>query len=512
MIPSGDKLAQIASLRHGDLVQIPFPVLLVALFRARLSTVLELVRKPVEKRVMVVDGVPVDCRSNLVHETFGRFLVGQGKLSEEDFGSALAESLGRELPIGEVLLERRLIDPEELSRRLQQSLARKLLDGFTWRQGTFRLSGEAPAGKSELRVNVPQLILTGILKLSPLEEVTAAIRPICAEPLAWNPEAPEGDLQPRGGAARVLEALRQRPLRLDELAGLAQTPANDLGRIVYALLLLEAIVPATRLATAGAARALQKAALDTRPLRLPGATDPQPSDLETWHRTIREEYLSLRRKDAFELLGVPEEASHPAIDEAFLAFCRQVAPWRVESAGGAELADKARTLFLAAAEAYGELRDNERRGALIFRRKLARQERARSSAGHRIQTDLLDPEVQYRKGQELFRQGQYPRALELLQYAADLDAQNAAYRADAAFCRYMSSPGDHRQRAQDELAEALRVDPTCGIAYYYLGLILGDADQREAAEEQLRRAIRLMAPDRRPIEALRELTARRGRG
>ena len=55
----------------------------------------------------------------------------------------------------------------------------------------------------------------------------------------------------------------------------------------------------------------------------------------------------------------------------------------------------------------------------------------------------------------------------------------------------------------------MRADPRCGLAWYYLGVIQGDGGRRAAAEESLRRAIKLMSPDRRPIEALKELTARK---
>lgn len=513
MIPSGDKLLQIASMGQGNLQQVPYPVLLAALARSRRSVVLEMVRKPVEKRIFVVEGVPVDCRSNLVHETFGRFLVSRGKLSEEEFDTALAESSSRDLPIGEVLLERGRLDAVELFRQLQQSLARKLLDGFTWRQGTFRLyEEEPPDAGSELRVKVPQLILTGILKLSPMDEVSRSIGPLLTETLAWNPDPPDTELQVKGDIAQVVQALRQRPLRLDELAASTQVDPDELGRIIYALALLEAVVPARQVATSGAARQLQKEALQTRPMRLP-ITAPLPSAaLEQLRSRILEAYLSYRRKDSFELLGLPESAARERIEDAFLTFAREMAPWQVAGQGSPDLEEKARALFLAGVDAYAELSDNERRGALIYRRKLAREDRdGRPKSGHRIHTDLLDPEVQYKKGRELFELQQYTKALELLQYAADLDAQNALYRADAAYCRYLVAPGDHRQRAQDELEEALRADSTCGIAHYYLGRIAGEGGDSARAEEHLRRAIKLMAPDRRPIDALRELTSKSGR-
>ena len=107
-------------------------------------------------------------------------------------------------------------------------------------------------------------------------------------------------------------------------------------------------------------------------------------------------YLSYRRLDAFDLLGVDEDASPGAVEQQYLDFSRRFAPWAL---GGPELADmeeKGRDLFLAGARAYSELLDLELRNALLFRRQSRRDERGRRSPAdlHAIKTDLLDPEVQ----------------------------------------------------------------------------------------------------------------------
>jgi hypothetical protein len=467
--------------------------------------------------------VPVDCRSNLVHETFGRFLVSTGKLTEEDFRVALGESLARDVLLGEVLLERGTVDAGELYKLLQQCLARKLLDGFTWREGTFRLSAEGAAADSTLKVKVPQLILTGVLKLTPLDEVTRGIRPLFAEALALHDSSlvAEEELQVRGPAADVMTALRGKPLRMDELAiRLPQLPANDLGRVVYALSLLDLVGPASRAAVKRPAPARTAPAAAPRvqmptdaPANESGAfaiqAPPSPSmpGLEEARNRILQAYLAYRRRDAFDLLGVRENASTSDVEEAWLRYAELHAPWPLLPHAPADLVEKARALFLAGSDAYAELRDGERRAMLVHRRRLALAQRANQPRSTGIQTDLLDPEAQFRKGMELLAAHQEKKALELLQYAADLDAQNPIYRAEAAMCRF----GVHGDATKplEELEEAVRADPRCGLAWYYLGVIQGKSARPVEAEESLRKAIRLMAPDRRPIEALKELTAKK---
>ena len=535
-IAAADKWEQIALLAEGNLAEVPYPTLLLAFSRVGRTGVLELRRKPVEKRIVFAAGVPVDCRSNLVHETFGRFLVGAGKLTNEELAVSLSESLSREVPLGEVLLERGTLDAGELYKLLQQCLARKLLDGFTWREGAFRLSDEEAAADSTLKVKVPQLILTGVLKLTPLEEVTRGIRPLFAEALALHesPLVAEDELQVRGPAADVMAVLREKPLRMDELAArLPQLPANDLGRVVYALSLLDLVGPASRVPakrpvappapaatpaprvepTSASQSAARAAAPSAAPANESGAFAVEaaaalPSaEVEQARNRILQAYLSYRRRDAFELLGLRESASTPEIEEAWLRYAKHYAPWPLEEHAPADLIDKARALFLAGSDAYAELRDGERRAMLVHRRQLALAQRANQPRGTGIHTDLLDPEAQFKKGLELLAANQEKKALELLQYAADLDAQNPVYRAEAAMCRFRVH-GD-ASKPLEELEEAVRADPRCGLAWYYLGVIQGKSARPVEAEESLRKAIRLMAPDRRPIDALKELTAKK---
>jgi tetratricopeptide (TPR) repeat protein len=177
--------------------------------------------------------------------------------------------------------------------------------------------------------------------------------------------------------------------------------------------------------------------------------------------------------------------------------------------GSPELAEKARDLFLAGARAYAELADREQRGTLLFRRKTLREERAKKpAASFTIKTDLLDSEAQYNKGKALMDAGKVREALLLLEFAADCDPQNSLYAAELAYCRFLNGTV-HGERSLRELQETLRRDPGCGLAAFYAGEIHRQLGNREEAETWLRRAIKLMSPDRRPIEALKALSADR---
>lgn len=192
---------------------------------------------------------------------------------------------------------------------------------------------------------------------------------------------------------------------------------------------------------------------------------------------VTQTYLSYRRQDSFDLLGAPEDATPKTIEARYLDFAMRFSPARFEAKELAPIAEKARELPL------------------------------RPSPDFTVRTDLLDPEVQYRKGRALMDAGQWRDAIQQLEFASDCDPGNGLYRAELAYCRFRQST--LAGPALNELEEALRIDPGCGLAAFYLGEIhlgLGDLDQ---AERCLRRAIKPMAPDRRPIDALKALQKRR---
>ncbi len=536
---------------EGRLEETPFSCLLLAHALNSHTTVIELRRPPVSKKIVLEAGVPVDCRSNLAHETLGRFMVAAGRITEEEFHSSLSQTVAQSVPLGEVLIERGLIGGEELYRLLQQNLAKKLLDLFTWRHGEFRISGEAPTAESPLKVRVPQLIATGIIRFAPQEEVDAAIAPLVGKHLAINPDPyfAASELKLTAPQQRLSDALAT-PKQMHELVAAAGLPLDEITRLLYALVLLGSVValdrppavrtgaipipvpagaaapppptnpPASVLPTASAGRELATQRVPI--VKLPPVTDPPatPSAApapatgasEKRRNQLMQTYLAHRRLDPFDLLGLPEEATAPLIEARFLDFAERTAPW---SFSGTDLEEKARELFATGARAYAQLIDTESRGTLLFRRRTLREERERRPDPERfkIKTDLLDPEAQFRKAQAAMEAGRTKEAIQLLEFAADCDPGNGLYKAELAYARFTHSPGAPsivRQAARD-LKEALRVDPRCGLAAFYLGEVAGALGELDDAEAALRQAIRLMAPDRRPIEALKVLQGRRKR-
>lgn len=509
MIPTPEQLELLSRQREGDLEQTPFAVVLQALAVHQRTLVLEIRRNPLYKHIVFEDGVPVDCRSNLVHETLGRFLVTKGVLSEEDCQRTLNLAATREVPHGEVLQLEGVIDAFGLYRALQENLAKKLLDGFTWRNGSFRQLFDMPEVQSPLKVKVPQLVLTGIAKFALQDEVNNGVGPLVGKRLALHPAPPfpADELKLPAAQRRLLEALDQ-PRRLDELANASGLAFDDLTRVVYALGIIGVVAPEEAIPAGLKAAAKPKTAKAQEPTA-PAAELP-PAEAQALRDQVMQTFLTYRRQDAFDLLGLPEEANRDAIRQGYLAFAQRFAPWRLRGTSLEGMVDKAEDLFLAGAQAYGQLSDGEQRNALLYRRQQRRQEllkpKTAAADSFAIKTDLLDSEVQYRKGRALMDQGKLLEAVKLLQFASDCDPQNGVYRAELAYCRFLYSPAANAGESLKELQMTLRIDPSCGLARYYQGLILSERGKLEEAEAALRQAQQQMPGDSRPADALAEVS------
>jgi tetratricopeptide (TPR) repeat protein len=526
-------------------------------------------RGPIEKRVVLAHGVPVECRSNLAHETLSRFLAAAGRISDVDANAALSRSVARGVLLGEILIEEGRIEAGELQRLLQQSLARKLFDLFTWRDGEISFESGDFVTAAALKVKVPRLVLTGIERFVPQETIDAVIAPHVGVLLRRPPGTEElvEELRPTARERALLAALES-PKRLDELLPVSGLDVEELSRCIWGLAVLGLVVPAERLPVAGRTSAplpVPAAEISPAPATASPAAAAPAIAAEPTRRILPSEeaarirervataFGNLRVQDPFDLLQAADATTVDEIRERYFAFAREFAPWQFETPELATAVPAAEELFAAGALAFARLSDSRERDAL----RTARKERAAPSsaatpakspditpprlpsspepgaaaplappatvlpapthrsagptpASFRIDTDLLDPELQFKKGRALKEAQRWGPALQQFDFAADCDPQNGAYRAEAAHCRFLLAPSRMGPKALDELKEAQRIDPEAITPYLYAGEIAAQLARFDEAETFLRAAAkRLGTEDRRALDALRELAKKR---
>lgn len=493
-----DRVARVLDASGGALEETPYALLLVALASARADAVLELRRGILTKTILFDGGAPVDCRSNIATELLSRFLVSSGKLTETDASSAAAVAAARGVPLGEILTERKLLTPTEVYRALQQNLGRKLLEPFSWTDGTWTISDNVLPLASPLRVKVPQLIVTGIQKVEPQENADEAAAAFEGQHLALadDPLFALEEVRLSAAQQKVVDAARM-SMRLDDVRASADT--DELNRTLYALVLLGIIEPSLV-----ARREMRRMELDhpfvaaqEEPIEVPIATVLEAEEHAPAEEVVAA-YLSFRRKDAFDLLQVDETAGPVPIIKAYLAMTERFFPPHFSG----DLREKAQEVFLAAARAYAELADPARREALVTRREKLREEAA--AAAKAGPAAMIDPEALWKSGVKLAEAGKLREALGSFELAAQCDAQNGTYAAEAAWARYRlgNTPAANAIKL---VKNAIRIDPNAGVAYLYAGELQAILGKKVEAQGYLGRAAALMPDDPRPVEAARRV-------
>ncbi len=500
-MPAPERLAAILRDRSGQLNDTPYPVLLLALAQSEKSAVLEIRRNQLEKRIIFDAGSPVDCWSNIATETLLRFLVAQNKITEADSQTALNLSTAQGIPLGEVLTERKLISPTELYRMLQQNLGRKLLEPFSWTSGTYDISYDVPPINSALRVRTPQLLVTGIMKVEAQETCDEALAGAEKKhlSLAAQPFFALDEIRLTKDQQTIVDAARKAET-LDDVRNKSGIDADDLNRIVYALMLL-GIVSLTDEPFIEVPTFFEDIDI---PAAQPAAAPPQPAVAAAFApaganaEEVMAAYLSFRRKDPFELLGVEETDGPLVFNRKFVEQSDRFHPSRFDEKAADGLRDKAQEVFLAYARAYAELAHPDRRAALIKRREKLREEAA--AAAQRTTAALIDPEALYATGRNMMAAGRLREALSSFEMAMECEAQNGTYAAEVAWVRYQLDVTPPLA-ALKLLKNALRIDPNAAVAYLYTACIQAVLGQKMEASAYLDRAGKLLKGDPRVAEA-----------
>jgi tetratricopeptide (TPR) repeat protein len=518
--------AEILAPREGSVAETPLPLLLQAIFAEGRTVTLELKLRALEKRISFEDGSPVACRSNLLHETLGKFLVEKKKLSEEQYQEALRESVESGQRMGELLVQKKRLQPFELYKLMQANLALKILDAFRWADARWRLAGDSAPAELALRMNPAQLVLTGCAGFVPFDVVASQLAFPDDQRFALVARPPHAlaELKLSPKEARLAQTLRRRPT-FDEAMRDSGLDLEETMRRLFALAAL-GIVDFAEAVPEGAAPGPTAVPAATpvpapAPAAAPAATPPPGAaaahEVEDDDPELRDalvtSYLDHRTKDPFDLLEVKEAAQALELRRAFLALADRFSPLRFRSQ---DLKEKAEALLAARARAYGALADPDQ-AALWRKRRAAAAERAKGATGRpstaeqfRISTELLDASSQYQDGLRRLAAGNARGALEQFQYAADIDPKPLT-RAHLAWTRYLVDPERAAKPSLAELADVTRADPGCGRAHFFTGEILRAQGAWAEAEEAYRRAHRADPGDRRAqelaLEAMRQKKA-----
>jgi CheY-like chemotaxis protein/TolA-binding protein len=160
----------------GSLREVPFAALLHHLHGLRATGVVHLESGKKKKKIQFEDGRAVSVKSNLVNETLGNLLAAGGRISLDVMHESLLRVKRGEGLQGQILVAMHMLDEEDLAHALRTQAEEKILEIFTWLDGTFRFDrGVRLTGGNTLSVkgSPANLIARGVLTRVPPETIDA---------------------------------------------------------------------------------------------------------------------------------------------------------------------------------------------------------------------------------------------------------------------------------------------------------------------------------------------------
>ncbi len=464
----------VAHLRSGQLADLPFGQLLYAFAVERRTLCFEIARRHIRKTIVLEDGSPVDCRSNLVHETLGGFLVSQGQLSEFQYEGVWASAARRGARTGEVLIELGLIGEGELQSALQASLGRKLLECFTWQDGEFRVLSELPEAEIDVvaEINVAQLLFTGATRFSPETHVGREIGALIGKDLILEPTPPIGldAVQLSSPQQRLINRLR-RPIAAEDLLQNAGMSKAESLRTLYALSVMGLVGIAAAAGARPVAAPIVEDELPTEELielgeleelAKPDAEPCAQDSFQMLRREIAREYGHHRDLDPRAILaGAPDRRRR------YVELCERYAPSRFETPELAEVAEMAAELLYLTVRGYaGPEESAEPEPPIVCITELSAEDQAELATGYDQQAS------------EQLSSGNFGAATDLLGLATDCAPDNTTHTVDLAYARFREDP-ECAQQSLDELLALARAGYSNPLVYLYCAEIsssLGDAE------------------------------------
>ena len=238
----------------------------------RWSGVLALSQGEVSKGLYFLEGEIVFAASTVEEDRLGACLFRAGRLSEPQFRAAMREVEASGYPLGYVLVESRILSPQELSGALAAQVERIVLSVLRWTSGTLRrerMDRPIPADQA-LDLSTNRLLLLGMRLFPDAERLERALGDPARRLRRVSPAPFDYEQVETSPAERAVLAMCARGAAISDLLVLPHS-RPQLVRAVHALLsggLVEE-APAARPAAAPAPS-------PSVPASYYGASEPEP--------------------------------------------------------------------------------------------------------------------------------------------------------------------------------------------------------------------------------------------
>ncbi len=463
----------------------PFAAVLLDAVVAGATGVLRMEKDGVRRAVYLVNGLPVFAESNLLGETFGRYLLHRGVIDRAQYARVQAHMRAAGVRQGEALVALGILEDHEVYGLLRGQVRERVIRCFDWPGATFAFHADDTFVDEKLLfpMNPMNLLVEGTARrLSPRllqawfdthRDQRVALTPR-AEPLApylarLQRDPPlAGVLADRPTVDGVARALR-----------LVETRAAAILRALSDLDVVEVGAPALGADDTVAVLADEP----TSPDEAAGAVafdDPRdvdhatPSPPDPVARRVFARYLATRGADHFSALGLPHDADGPAVEAAWLTLSRDFHPDAYAAHPDAEVRARAKEIFVRGSVAFGVLADEAGRSAYRASLRPVRPDTTLRS---------MDAEAHYLEGERLLTAGDAVGARDALARARAGDPDEPLYEMYLGWSAWRAAPdAATRLDAEALLRRAVDRDPANALGHALLArLCASDGRASEAA-------------------------------
>jgi DNA-binding response OmpR family regulator/curved DNA-binding protein CbpA len=458
--------------------------LVVHLLRRAAVGVLRFEKDGARRDVYFVNGLPVFAESNLLTETFGRWLLSRGVLSPEEYAALRAYCAEHHVRQGEGLVAQGVMSHQQVYALLRGQVIERVARCMAWLGSSYVFVEDARFLEEKLSfpMNPLALLVEGALRRSPSEALEARAA-------AWAGDT----LTPTA----VLDELGPFLDRLHTGASLtaALKAARTVGDVATSLAL-----PPTRLAALievlSACGAVQRGDAELPEVAtLPGAPeaefvlesleqlDPSPEAApDTLGEEVIARYLATRGGDHYAVLGVARDATPHAVEAAWLDLSSKFHPDRFVDHEDADIRLRAKEVFIKGAQAFAVLADPH--AAKRYQERLE-ENKTQPTARFAAEEELARGEACLVRGEHLAARLAFARA-----HAAD--PQEPLYQALLGWATWLDATHDEdREEGQELIEAALAQDARLTLGWELLARVHDAAGRAQHADDSRARAASL---------------------
>ncbi|MBE0502016.1 MAG: response regulator [Desulfuromonadales bacterium] len=471
---------------EGDLLITPFPELLRDLYTLQRTGLLHLNQAERKKAIYFKSGYPIFVRSNLVRECLGNILAIKELISKRECEESLQIVRETGKMQGEVLVEMKLLKPEQLPEVLRVQATEKLLEIFTWQRGAFHFSPAVSFKQNVTHIDLSpaNIILQGIRNNYNEAKVDQLLEPYLKSfpALSNNPHYRFQDVELIQREAKILAECNGRD-SCEQILDRYPLSRFENKRLLASLLLVKLLE--------GHKRQLAPKERSSLFATSPQETKKREAFIKTFDRMMNQNF--------FDLLGLKTDTTDEEIRRSYVVLAKRFHPDHLQQEQlSSDLKQQANSLFQRIGEAYNTLSNKEKRQRYLLELQGGKRE-DRDEA-----KIIIEAENAFQRGVVLLNNNNFTQAHKELEKAVNLYQEEPEYLCYLGWAKFKSAAGDAimLEQAKELIQKSIRLNPNLDKGHLFHGYMLKEGGRLPEAEKKFERAIQC---NRKCTEALREL-------